>query len=298
MSKDAIKIPFLLVGPKGAKRFSKRFGLAGRVIAKTMPNLDSSMKKLNSDYDVESFCNSAFISATIYAAIFGALVYFILNLRGEENIVGQTLGIGIAIFVIFLGLMLIYPRILIKKVAVKETKELLFALRELMMDVDSGVPLFDAMKNVSEAKYGFVSKDFEEVIKQIDTGLSETEALKALAIKTESEHLKRAIWQLINAIESGVSTSSALISIINSLEGHLFREIKSYSANLNFMMLIYMLASAALPSMGVTLAVLLSAFSGIGVNSTTLYMLIGVSAFIQIVMIGFMSSSRPEIFGG
>ncbi len=171
MSKDTIRIPFLLVGPTGAKRFSKRFGGIGKFISKLMPSLGVTMKKLETEYDAQTFANAAFISAIIYALLFGGLVYFILNLRGEAEIIGQSVGIGFLIFFIFLMLMIIYPKILIRKVAVKETKELLFALRELMMDVDSGVPLFDAMKNVSEAKYGFVSKDFEQVIRAIDTGL-------------------------------------------------------------------------------------------------------------------------------
>ena len=44
--------------------------------------------------------------------------------------------------------------------------------------------------------------------------------------------------------------------------------------------------------------VLLSAFSGLGVTFTTLVLLLGASVLMQAIMIGYMSSTRPEIFGG
>jgi hypothetical protein len=44
--------------------------------------------------------------------------------------------------------------------------------------------------------------------------------------------------------------------------------------------------------------VLLSAFSGLGVTIETLGLLVGSSAAMQVIMIGYMSSTRPEIFGG
>lgn len=71
-----------------------------------------------------------------------------------------------------------------------------------------------------------------------------------------------------------------------------------YSTNLNFIMLIYLLGAAAVPSIGIAFLVLLSAFGGIGVDLTTIgALLVGTSLF-QIVLIGYISNARPDLFGG
>jgi hypothetical protein len=103
---------------------------------------------------------------------------------------------------------------------------------------------------------------------------------------------------MVNALESGSSLGGAIGGIVKSVEEYIYREIKNYSANLNFLMLIYMFAAAVLPSMGVTFLVLLSAFSDLGVSVQTVSMLVITSAAIQLAMIGYMSTTRPEIFGG
>jgi hypothetical protein len=103
---------------------------------------------------------------------------------------------------------------------------------------------------------------------------------------------------MVNALETGASMSSALPGIVEALESFLFREIKNYSSNLNFILLIYMLVAAVVPSLGITFLVLLSAFSELGVDMKTVLSLVVGSGIMQIAMIGYMSSTRPEIFGG
>ena len=197
----------------------------------------------------------------------------------------------------FFFLHVVHPGIIKRKIAVRQNKDLLFGLREIIMSVDSGVPLFDSMKNVSLANYGYLSKDFSHVVKKIESGVFERDALQSLAIQSENEYLRRAAWQIINALETGSKVSSALSSITDVLEKQINREIKDYSSNLNFIMLIYMLIAAAIPSLGVTFMVLLSAFSGAGVSQITIFFVLGTSFFIQAIVLGYAAATRPAIFG-
>jgi hypothetical protein len=59
-----------------------------------------------------------------------------------------------------------------------------------------------------------------------------------------------------------------------------------------------MFAAAVVPSLGITFLVLLSAFSDFGVTIEAVMMLVAISVVIQIIMIGYMGATRPEIFGG
>lgn len=239
------------------------------------------------------------ISSFIYGLLIFAVALAATWFRGTvEQPLLLSVGMGLGMWLLFFLLHMIYPSILLKKIAIKESKDLLFALREIMMGVKSGVPLFSAIRNVGNADYGYISQDFRWVTEQIEGGVPEREALKTLAIKTESEYLKRAVWQIVNALESGSAMGSALTGIVESAEGYIYRDIKNYSSNLNFLILIYMLVAVVVPSLGVTFLVLLSAFGNIGVSVGSVLALIGISALAQIAMIGYMSATRPEVFGG
>ncbi len=298
-----VRIPVMLLTYGSMQAMGRRLRGLGRVILTLQPRLRETLPKLGLEIEPEGYAASSLISSFFYGFIFFLITFVAFTLRSDstfppDQILHISIAIGIGIWSVFLLLHLIYPGIVIRKVAAKETKDLLFALREIMMNVESGVPLFDAMKNVARGNYGYISKDFEKIVKDIEGGVPEREALRQLAISTESEFLKRAVWQLVNALESGASISSALPSIIDSLEGQTYRDIRGYSSNLNFLMLIYMISAAVVPSMGITFLVLLSAFSSFGVDIQTISTLVAVSGVIQLVMIGYMSSTRPEIFGG
>lgn len=293
------RIPVLLFQMDSVRRIGRRLRGFGKLLCKPSPQLGVTLSKIGIDIKPEEYAVGSFFSSFIYGLLFFIIMLAVILLRGtmEESMI-IAVGAGIGLWAIFYVLHMIYPSIILNKIAAKESKDLLFALREVMMDVNSGVPLFWAIRNTATAGYGYVSKDFNEVIRQIESGVSEKEALKNLAVKTESEYLKRALWQMVNALESGAAMGGALAGIVGSVEEYIYRDIKNYSSNLNFLMLLYMFAAAVVPSLGVTFLVLLSAFSDLGVTLETVIALVLFSAFVQVIMIGFMGSTRPEIFGG
>ena len=295
----ADRIPLILLNAGQMAWLGRRFRAIGSALSKANPSLTATLSKLKIDMEPEAYAMGSVVSAFFYGVMFFFVIFLALGVKtSPDEALQPALGIGFAIWAVFFGLHMIYPAILMRKIAAKESRDLLFALREMMIDVDGGVPLFDAMKNVSMGDYGYVSKDLGWVVRQIEGGSSERSAMRELAVRTESEYMKRALWQLVNALDSGSSVTGALASIVQSVETYIYHDIKSYSSELNFIMLIYMLGAAVVPSLGITFLVLLSAFSGLGVSFSTLLMLIGASAVLQVVMIGYMSSTRPEMFGG
>lgn len=293
------KIPLILLSLQQMSWLGRRMRGLGRILLLVNPNLSAVLPKLKIDVESSSYAVASLFSSLIYGSVFFLLAYAAIYYRGEiVEPALPALAIGICIWSVFFLLHMIYPGIIVKKVAAKESNDLLFALREMMVDIDGGVPLYDSMKNVAAGEYGYVSRDLEGVVRDIERGVPDRVALRELALRTESEYMKRALWQMVNALESGASLSSALAGIVQSIESYIYRDIKNYSSNLNLLMLLYMLGATVIPSLGITFLVLLSAFSGLGVTFTTLIMLLMSSVLLQLVMIGYMSSTRPEIFGG
>lgn len=293
------RIPVLLFSWKSVIRIGKRLRPVGRAAVKLNPKLGEVLQKLGVEVDAEAYAAASVLSSFLYGLflfIAISLVFLITNTIDQQ--IPLALASGTGVWMLFLLLHLIYPGIILRKVAVNEGRDLLFALREIMMDVNSGVPLFSALQNVAEADYGYITKDFKLVTERIESGTSEKEALKEFAIKSESEHVKRAVWQMVNALESGAGMGGALSGIVQSVEEKTYRDIRDYTSNLNFLMLIYMFTAAVIPSLGVTFMVLLSAFGDFGVTVETVSMLVAGSAIMQAILIGYMGSTRPEIFGG
>ncbi len=294
------KIPVLLFSQDTVRRMGRRLKGPANVLGKLAPKMKDTLSKIGFDVEPGAYLIGSLLSSLLYGLLFFGLILAIVTVRGEMEGDPMTISLaaGAGIWFMFLLLHLVYPSIILTKIATKESKDLLFALREIMIDVNSGIPLFHALQNVSVSGYGYISDDFKEVVGDIERGVPEKEAMKILAVRTKSEFLKRALWQMVNALESGAGMGSALEGIVESTENYVYREIRDYSSNLNFLMLIYMLVAAVVPSIGVTFMVLLSAFSDLGVDVGLVLMLIAASVVMQIAMIGYMGATRPEIFGG
>ncbi len=294
------RIPLLLFSFEKMQNFGKRFSRLAKLLLKLKPSLASELTGLETDAEPEDYVVASFFSALFYGLVFfffGYIISLILPSSPATKIpllLGSVL--GLFFFLIFFSLHIAYPGILRRKIAVRENKDLLFALRELTMNIESGITLYDSMRILSSGDYGYVSKDFEQAVKRIAAGEYEKDALKTIAIENENDYVRRAVWQIVNSLETGSKVSSSLSSIIDILEKQIYREIRDYSANLNFIMLIYMLVAAALPSLGVTFLILLSTFSGAGVSIVTISAMIIVSAVVQIAIIGYVNTARPDIF--
>jgi flagellar protein FlaJ len=298
---DQARVPFVLLNYRSMEEISRRMDPLTNALKGFRPRLAMEFEALGISIKPEYYRVGCLFSALIYGLMGFCLIMLVL-MGSQAMVMKQKIlfgsGAGFLFFVIFFALHLYYPRMMVKTLAARSDKDLLFALREIMLSINSGIPIFYALKNVSLGNYGQVSEDFAKVVKQIESGVPEKEALRTLALLTESEYFRRALWQMINVLETGSSMSTALPGIVDALELYTYRNIRAYTSNLNFLMLVYMLVAAAIPSLGITFLVLLSAFSGIGVTMDKILMLIIGSAIGQVVLIGYMASSRPDVFGG
>ncbi|MEW6329073.1 MAG: type II secretion system F family protein [Candidatus Micrarchaeota archaeon] len=291
-----MRVPLMLVSIESARGLSARFTGLGKRLLGLYPGVRYDLRAMDADVEAEKYAVVALLSAIIWGALFWAFAYAVLTWREMAGAGIFAALLGACFFLLFFILHLIYPGMIVRRIAEKTDRMLTFALRDLLMQVTSGVSLFDAMGIVAKSDYGYVSKEFEIVVREVSSGMSEAKALERMAFRTKSEYLKKAIWQLVTAIQSGSSLAGALRSVIDTLVGYQYRAIKSYSADLNFIILVYLLIAAVVPSLGITLLVILSAFSGLGVNESLLAGVVIFAFIIQLAMIGIIKNARPEIY--
>ena len=243
----------------------------------------------------------------ISLAILNTLVYFLMSsaiftliligIKQYElaNALTTSALISIAISMLIFLVLIAYPKILSGKKAEQIEKNLLFALKDMTLQVSSGVPLYESIINISKSHYGEVSREFQIIITQVSSGKSLEKALQILAQESSSEFLRRAIWQLINTMHSGGSIKGTLKGIIQELTIEQRNKISNYSRELNMWILVYMLFAVAIPTVGATMLIILSRFGGYSLSEATFLSFIAINIAVEFILIGFVKSRRPIV---
>lgn len=290
------RVGFMLLTIEQANRLPSNIQGAASNLSRVLPFLSEALRYARLNITPAGYLAGALISAIGYSIIFGVLFGFLGFITSGEIIGGATLGVA-AGFSGFLGAFavhLIYPRIIAQNARAGIDQGLIFALKSLLIQVSSGVSLYDSMSNVAKSKYGTISQEFQTVVQEINAGMTEATALERLALRTESEFLKKTVWQLVTSLRTGSSVANALQAIVNTLTEYQSRVIKSYAAELNLYILMYLLIAAALPTIGITFMVILSAVGGSEIREETIFMAVGSALVIQVVMIGFIRTRAPQ----
>lgn len=246
------------------------------------------------EYMSAAILNTLLFSLLIFLTVFSVGSYKALFETPIDYVKITGLPTAIVFFAL-LGFFLYYPKMLLRKSAERLDKDLVFALKDLLLQIDSGVSLFDGMVNLSRSDYGSVSDEFRTVVQDINAGIAEDRALEKLAMRTESDFLKKSLWQIITALRSGSGAQKALESVLIVLEKNQRDQIKSYTQELNLWSMIYMIFAVAVPGLGTTILIIMSTFAGVEVNETIFILMIGACVFIEGVIIGFIKVRRPTV---
>jgi len=288
----------MLYSLEKAKRFSEKYLFIGRFLSKVMFSLKYDLQKAEINIDEERYCLASTVSAVMYGFMFlfvGMAFGVIINRGFGAGTIIIMFFTGFGTFLAMLIFHLIYPKLAAFQLASMVDQELLFAMRTILIQLSSGISLFDTMKSISKSNYGQVSKEFALVIRDVNSGVSETEALEKLAFRTKSEVLKKTAWQLTITLKSGGSVTSALNSQVEELISKQMNSIREYSAELNLWTLVYLIVAAAMPSLGITFLVIASSIGGSGIGPEAVILIIVLSVSVQCAMIFLVRSKVPKV---
>jgi pilus assembly protein TadC len=292
------KLPFELLPVRLTNKFSLAIkGLLDR-FERLVPGLKYDLVKSEIDVTPIEYAGYAFFNSGIIA-LFSLVTLTLLSIfvAGREVLTSLSIGIGTAflLFLLFFVVLLKYPSIIAGKISEQVDKNLIYGLKDLLLQLSSGITLYNAIANVAESNYGQISKEFGKVAKNVRTGMPLVDSLEKMAVETRSKFLKRTVWQMVNSIKAGSEVKSALASVINELMTEQRNNILKYSKELNLWTLMYMLFAVAIPSIGGTLLIVLSSFSGVGVSKSLFVAFLVVGCLIQVMLIELVKSRRPVI---
>ena len=279
-------------------QLGSRFKGIGLKVNAFFPGLHYDLSNAQIEVPAIHYGVGAFFSALFFALFISFFFGFIAIVREFEIALLILLPL-FSFMVVFMGLFVLhmyYPKMLSKSISSKIDRGLLFACRDMLIQVSSGIPLYQSIQNISEGDYGQVSVEFRKVVAEARSGTSLINALENMAVRNQSVYLKKMSWQLITAIRSGASLTKSLKGIIKLLVDYQLRLIKAYDSELNVIVLLYLLTAAVLPTVGTTVLVIFSVFGVLGISPEIYSGLIAVGIFIQIMIIVYVYVRRPRMY--
>ncbi|HLC39893.1 MAG TPA: type II secretion system F family protein [archaeon] len=291
-------IPFVPFSMYQAVRISRKIGLigTGSRASKLFPKLSLYLLQTGISFEDREYTAIAILAAMIWfiipASIFTVLYFFVL-LPSNFITIALLSSFGLSFLSFFY--VILFPQVVITRRIKDLEKNLLFALRHLLIQVRSGIPLFDSMVSVSKAGYGLISEEFEFAVKQISTGVRDIDALEEIALKNPSLYFRRSMWQITNAIRSGADIANTLDTIIGNLANEQRILVRRYGSQLNPLAFMYMMMGIILPSLGISLMISLSSFSGLKVERIFFWAILIFLIFFKFNFLGIVKSRRPSV---
>lgn len=176
-------------------------------------------------------------------------------------------------------------------------KDLPFALMNMSVELNIGLPFFKTIKNIAEQDYGVVSIEFEKIVKGVEiNGASLQEALFNLSERINSKELKRTISQMINVYETGNKEQPG-DSLKKIAEEQLIKQknaLKEFSGKMVVYSLMFIAVSAIIPALFQAFIIIGSSFMKLGIDSTQL-LLINLAGFplIDLGILLYIKSQTP-----
>lgn len=274
----------------------KYYRKIGRRLLPFFPSIEVRLKQANLIYSPEAYLGKCFITATKIGLLSFLVLYSInLLLKLPESFFNFIILIPIVLVAMFFFYGVLLPSFIVSKKVSNIDKNILFFLRHFLIEIKSGMSLYDCFYSIANSNHEVISEEFSEVVKAISMGIPDTEALEEMMIRNPSINFKRVIWQIINAIKSGADVNKIIEELVNEVSAEQKTKIRMYGSQLNSLALIYMMFSIIVPSIGITFLIILSFFSNFSVNTGILILLMIVVIVFQFMFLGIIKTKRPKI---
>jgi len=255
-------------------------------------DLKKNLKISRSNYTPEQFIKKALTISIMVGIVITIIVFLFVDKRGEPwwyVPIGTVVG--------FVGTFLFFeatPFGAINTRAREINKEILFAGRYLLIKLESGEPLFNALIDTSQS-YGVAAKYFREIVDDINTGTPIEDALENALEFNASTKLKRVLWQLLGALKTGAEVTHALKAVLAGITAEQIIEIKEYGKKLNSLMMFYLVMAVVAPSLGLTMMVILSSFLELSIDRSIFFVILFFLVVIQMAFVLVIKASRPMV---
>jgi archaeal flagellar protein FlaJ len=258
----------------------------------SIPELKQKLLLAGLRIDPRVYTKTALRNALFISGMLTIMAFFLLS-KYRGNLILLPFIFGIFFFVMY-SIMFRSVDARIKKRAKMLDKDVLFAGRFLLVKLNSGKPLVNAIIDASKS-YGVANTFFMGIARDINLGTPLEKSLDNAFKYCPSDKFKRVLFQITSALRIGVDVTKSLEATLDEIAGEQLVEIQRYGKKLSSFTLFYMLLAIVLPSLGMTLFIVLASFTNLSMGNSVFVLLGFVLSFIQFFFIIIFKSVRPNI---
>ncbi len=289
-----IKIPFAFLPPQLLYKYSRLFLGFSEKLEPRFHFLALNLEQTEARIRPIEYISMCLASVTVFF-FFSLIICFIVIGLGVPLFISIPIVLFVSLFV-FMQQMA-YPKLVASRRIRGVEINLLPALQDMYIQLNSGVPLFNILVNIAHADYGGVSEEFSKGVREIGAGRSQVDVLEEMAVRNPSMLFRRALWQLVSGMKEGSDISSLIKEVMQAVSDEQLTQIQRYGGQLSPLALFYMLIAIIAPSLGITFIIILSSFVALGEGATKaiFYALLIITLFFQIMFLGMIKTRRPTL---
>jgi flagellar protein FlaJ len=258
-----------------------------KIIARWVPSLKLKLLQARMADSPELYVRKTFFGSIFLGLGFSFVVFTFLS----KWIVFLFSPLFVALaFIYFIG----YVDLKIEKVKKEINREIVYAGRFLIIEIESGVPLYEAFRNVAR-NYESIGVYFQELVERIDLGTPMDDALNEMIAITPSPELRKMLWQVLNSLKTGSEVARALSAVLDQVVREQEIAVKEYGRKLNPLALFYMMIAIIVPSLGTIMLIVLTSFLGFNLSMVVYIVIAGLIGFMQFMFLAVIRSSRPPM---
>jgi flagellar protein FlaJ len=263
-----------------------------RTIAEHIPGLQMKLSQAGMFEKPEEFVKKTFLS-TFYMTT--GIALFMAAVLAKLHVLMTILYVAIPIlFIVLFFYFLKLPDIKISRREREIAREILFVTRHLIIELESGVTLYDAMVNISK-DYPNIGKYFKEITNKVDMGTPLEDAINESIENTPSANFRKILWQIINSLKTGADVNRSLSGVVDQIAREQIIEVETYAKKLNPLAMFYMILAVIVPTLGTTMLIVFASFLSIEISFTILIIIVCFLAFFQFIFWGIVRASRPAV---
>ena len=294
-----MKIPFTIIPQRLLSSIAINVQGMANKIKSLFPFLEMNLKQSKSEYNSVQYISMSLISTLINFILLSTIIFLTLFYLQTKNPVSITILVSFPVTIFILANQILFPKIYASNKIKDIEKNLLLALRAILIHLSSGISLYEVLVYISNGPYGELSKEFKSIVKKINSSTPAVTAIEESAANNPSIYYRRALWQLSNGLKAGGDITLILKEIIDSLSREQAIQIENYGSQLNPLAMFYMLVAVIMPSLSITLLVVLSSFI-LSTGSILKLIFFGmylIVLFFQIIFMGLLRTRRPNLIG-
>ncbi len=236
-----------------------------------------------------------FIQHTALSAFYltsGVFIFLFLVLARLKMFKAFLLMVAPFLFLLLFLYFLKLPEVRVTRKERDINREIVFAGRFLIIELESGVPLYNALVNLAK-NYQIIGKYIKEIIDKVELGTALEDAIAESSEINPSNDLRRILWQIINSLRTGSNVAESITTVVEQISREQAIEMSRYGRKLNPLAMFYMMVAVIFPSLGVTMLIILASFIQFQLTLELLLFFAVLIGFIQFMFIAVVKFSRP-----